>query len=215
MNTMSRNKIDVKARRTKPQFFEVTNRQRELMQKNIKTPININMSKVASDAENLLKRNHRYNQVSRTKMNRMIRLQNKSQQDSRNKPYLKSFDMTHNAIALKNFEDEKTKTVASRMKSYDNWNQQSKKMEYSKLQNIHQSVGEDEKLQTLCLNTNLPSRLNNLTKLSSSMSQGLETLNAKPKLKERPQNSQAYSTLLVKDPSAQSFMKKKLSAKVV
>jgi predicted XRE-type DNA-binding protein len=67
------NKIDENMK-TKPQFFEVTSRQRELMQKNIQSAININMSKVSSDAENLLKKNMRYNQVSRTKLNRMIRL---------------------------------------------------------------------------------------------------------------------------------------------
>ena len=54
------NKIDENMK-TKPQFFEVTSRQRELMQKNIQSAININMSKVSSDAENLLKKNMRYN----------------------------------------------------------------------------------------------------------------------------------------------------------
>ena len=63
---------------------------------------------------------------------------------------MKSIDLTQRAIALRNLEDEKRKVANTRLKSYDNWNQHSKKDE-----NSHNQIGDrkDSAVQTLTLNT--------------------------------------------------------------
>ena len=97
------------------------------MQKNIKSPINLKISKVASDAELQLQKNQRYSKIYKSKLTKMVRIRSSRNFGSRTKIALKSFDgaSNKNIMPPKSGEIEKMKkpmsSKSTRLRSQENW----------------------------------------------------------------------------------------------